>query len=155
MENPYQPPSVRMSNNEPLFFSTAKVFFFIVNFSCALVVVVWSATTIVRAILGRDSPAELLVSIFLIGPSCSFCLAEWVAYYRDKRSAEQKLGFLMLGLAALTLFGVVANIYEAITTEMERLHEFVACFGGIGISICLYCALCGLFRLCPRLFTSR
>lgn len=152
MHNPYEPPRSGTVDDHLRSFSFARFAFFAVNFVFSVSVAIWSLVTIVAAAFGGGSPTELLGSILFLTPFSLFSFAEWVAFYRKRGRIERRLGFVMLGCAGFVLFGVAANVWEAIASRSENLREFLVWFVGIGMATCAYCASCGAYRVCPRLF---
>jgi hypothetical protein len=103
--------------------------------------------SIVSPFFGGGSPGAFLGGLVFLAPAIAFVAAEWMAFYRKRRGIERILGFTMLGLTAFALFGVVANVAEAITSDDDVPVDFLLWFISIGLSIFLYFGLCGLFRI--------
>ena len=81
-----------------------------------------------------------------IGPSTVYALCEWLVLYRNKISIERSLGVANLACGGLIAFGVIANLYEALTSNNPPGDTFIIWFVLIGRSITIYLFASGWYR---------
>ena len=140
--NPYQSPRSLASTggSQPGWWRWAL---FAINFSLASLL---GINCILVAFSPENHFGTIFVSIFSI-PFFCYAAAEWSATVKGKRHVERRLGKANLACAALLVFGLVANISEAVIEQKwpdaEVLFWIVAILGG-GAT---YLAAAGWLRL--------
>ena len=131
--------------------STVRAAFFAVNFAAGVLFCAASLLGIVQCSGGVGSFFGFLGGVIMLGPSAALAVAEWVAFYRNNRHVERVLGWAMFGLAAFTVFGIVANVCEAMLPPKPDRHaasiELIVWFIAIGVIIVTYFGCCGFYRL--------
>jgi hypothetical protein len=82
---------------------------FAINFLLALLFV---SCCVISLGVG-DNPFAFIGSVLFVLPVAAYATAEWVCWYRERRSLLRPLGKLNLLGAAFFAFGLVANLGEA------------------------------------------
>ena len=83
----------------------------------------------------------LLIPIFGYG-GC-----EWLAFYRDKRNIERKLGIGNVTMAVFFAFGLLAGVGEALMSGKPQDAEYVIGFIAAFSVIAAYLFWCGKCRM--------
>lgn len=140
--NPYEPGSPLSkptgSGERPLL----RSLFFAINFAVAVLMFVSAAISIVV----MESPGSFFGGIIAFVPFLLYGIAEWVAWYRQRRSIDRKLAYANLGCAAFVAFGVVATIGEVFVDTEPIDWQFLVVFTLIGLCIIVYLLACGWMR---------
>ena len=118
--------------------------FFLINFAGS--VLFFFASVI--SILAVQTPGSFLGGLAFFVPAGAFATAEWIAWFRKRRTVERMLGWLCLALAAFAAFGVVANAAEA--TTRGRWPRGFGSFLSVGVLVAAYFVTCGIYRLRRR-----
>ena len=120
-----------------------RTVFFVINFTGAILFMMMCVVAVGQA----ASPFSFLGGIISFPPAAAFAIAEWVAWYRRRLAVEKVLGGVCLALCALSAFGVVANVAEALQSSWPSGFEW---FVVIGLAIASYFGICGVCRLWRR-----
>ncbi|MCS7465759.1 hypothetical protein NZK35_03600 [Stieleria sp. ICT_E10.1] len=94
-----------------------------------------------------ESPGSFFGGIIGFFPFLVYGFAEWIAWYRRRKSTERKLAYANLGCAAFAAFGVVTTIGEVLMEPEPVDWQFLTVFSLIGLCIIAYLAACGWMRL--------
>lgn len=124
----------------------ARFVFFFINFWLAVLLTLMSIVSV--AVM--ENPSAFLGGITMLAPTGAYATAEWFGYYRNRTSLERPLGIVNLCAAGFVMFGLIANIGEALMSEEPPSTEFLVGFAVIGLAIAGYLTACGLFRLRRR-----
>ena len=137
--NPFRSPRT-LEEQTADHWSVAGTVFFAINFAVAAFLLVICIVAVVQA----ETPYAFLGGIMLLPAVTVAAIMEWVAWYRRKYALEKILGGLCFGVGALAMFGVVANVAEALQTSWPDGFEW---FVGIGLTIAWYFVICGAWRV--------
>ncbi len=115
-------------------------FFFVTNFALAVFLMAAS----VASIGATASPGSFLGGILMFPLAGALAVAEWRAWYRKRRDVERTLGKACLVIAGLAIFGLVANVGEALQKGwVDGLGWFVL----VGSCVAGHFVGCGLWRI--------
>ena len=117
--------------------------FFIINFLGATTLMVLGAAAVGQA----ASPGSFLGGIMISPVAAAFAVAEWAAWHGRRVEVERVLGVACLFLCALSVFGVVTNVAEALQSSWPGDFVWVVV---IGMPIASYFGICGVLRVWRR-----
>ncbi len=141
-DNPYQPPEAstgrRVDSRNTQ--SIARTVFFVGN--CAVAVLFMIACIV--AVAQSTSPYSFLGGILFFPVAAGAAITEWRVWHRRKHTLEKVLGGLCVGVSALTMFGVIANVAEALQSSRPNGFEW---FVMMGIIVACYFGACGVWRI--------
>jgi hypothetical protein len=121
-----------------------RFLFYIVNFSLGTFFLLGCLGTIVVFLFGYANPRVLLASLVFLPFPAGLVLLEWLGFRRNIESMDVATGVVCLAVAAFAVFGVIANVGEAIISDWLRGFGW---FVAGGIAVAGYFALCGTLRI--------
>lgn len=123
----------------------ARFAIFAVNFSASTFLFLASILSIVTGAI--SDPDSLLGGIVMVMPAGLYALAEWFAYYHDRRSLERPLGILNLCCGGIVAFATIMSVWDSLTADDPPSLDFFIGFGFTFGMIAAYLAGSGLFRM--------